>query len=216
MNKDQREIARRLCILRHADESGHVAKTCRYFGISRSSLYRSRRAYAKYGDSGLINRPLIPKWHANRTPVEIEEKGLHLRRKYHLGPMRIVWYLARYHDIKISDATVSRMLKRNGVNRLPRGTRLRKVHTKPSNKQALRARKLLSRPTAGVTSDMTSSGLVSCIGRYPVPERYKAAWLAKNADLSGGHKRRLSQSPSADRCQPSCTIEGNNSCRIAF
>lgn len=31
--------------------------------------------------------------------------------------MRIVWYLARYHDIKISDATVSRMLKRNGVNR---------------------------------------------------------------------------------------------------
>ena len=43
--------------------------------------------------------------------------------------------MARYHGIKISDATVSRMLKRNGVNRLPRGNRLRKVHTKRYNKQ---------------------------------------------------------------------------------
>jgi len=82
-----------------------------------------------------VNHPPIAKLHANRTPIEIEEKVLHLRSKYHLGPMRIVWYLARYHNIKISDATVSRILKRNGVNRLPRGTRLRKVHTKRYNKQ---------------------------------------------------------------------------------
>jgi hypothetical protein len=34
--------------------------------------------------------PPIPKWHANRTPPEREEKVLYLRRKYHLGPMRIV------------------------------------------------------------------------------------------------------------------------------
>lgn len=135
MNKDQREIQRKLRILRHADETGHVAKTCRYFGIGRSSFYRWREAYRKHGDAGLVNHPPIPKWHANRTPIEIEEKVLHLRSKYHLGPMRIVWYLARYHGIKVSDATVSPILKRNGVNRLPRGTRLRKVHTKRYNKQ---------------------------------------------------------------------------------
>ena len=52
---------------------------------------------------------------------------LYLRRKYHLGPMLIVWYLGRYHDIKMSDATVSRILRRHGLNRLPRGTRMRKV-----------------------------------------------------------------------------------------
>ncbi len=28
---------------------------------------------------------------------------LHLRRTYHLGSARIVWYLARYHGITISD-----------------------------------------------------------------------------------------------------------------
>ena len=49
--------------------------------------------------------------------------------------MRIVWYLERYYGIKISDTTVSRMLKRHGVNRLSRGTRMRKVHTKCDNKQ---------------------------------------------------------------------------------
>jgi len=135
MNKDQREIQRKLRILRYADEIGHVAKTCRYFGIGRTSFYRWRQAYAKYGEAGLVNAPPIPKWHANRTPLEIEEKVLHLRCKYHLGPIRIVWYLERYHDIKISDATVSRILKRNGMNRLPRGTRMRKVHTKRYNKQ---------------------------------------------------------------------------------
>jgi len=135
MNKDQREIQRKLRILHYADKIGHVAKTCRYFGIGRTSFYRWKKAYAEHGEAGLVNAPPIPKWHANRTPLKIEEKVLHLRRKYHLGPMRIVWYLERYHDIKISDATVSRILKRHGMNRLPRGTKMRKVHTKRYNKQ---------------------------------------------------------------------------------
>jgi len=135
MTKDQREIQRKFRILRHAEETGHVAKTCRYFGISRSSFYRWRQAYADRFEAGLINAPPIPKWHANRTSPEREEKVLYLRRKYHLGPIRIVWYLERYHDIKMSDSTVSRILRRHGLNRLPRGTRMRKVHTKRYQKQ---------------------------------------------------------------------------------
>lgn len=63
------------------------------------------------------------------------EKVLYLRRKYHLGPIRIVWYLVRYHEIKISDASVYRILRRNGLNRLPRGMRMRKLHTKCYQKQ---------------------------------------------------------------------------------
>jgi len=135
MNKDQREIQRKLRILRYAEEIGHVAKACRYFGIGRSSFYRWRQAYAERGEAGLVNAPPIPKWHANRTSPEREEKVIYLRRKYHLGPMRIVWYLERYHDIRISDSTVSRILRRHGLNRLPRGTRTRKVHTKRYQKQ---------------------------------------------------------------------------------
>ena len=135
MTQDRREIQRKLRIFRYADEIGHVAKTCRYFGVGRSSFCRWRQAYEARGEAGLINAPPLPKSHANRTPPEREEKVLCLRRKYHLGPMRIVWYLERCHDIKMSDATVSRILRRHGLNRLPRGARMRKVHTKRYNKQ---------------------------------------------------------------------------------
>ena len=115
MTKDQSEIQRKLRILRHAEETGHVTKTCRYFGVGRSSFYRWRQAYIERGEAGLINAPPIPKWHANRTSPEREENVLHLRRKYHLGSIRIVWYLERYHDIKISDSTVSRILRRHSL-----------------------------------------------------------------------------------------------------
>ena len=36
-----------------------------------------------------------------------------------MGPIRIVWYLQRYHGIRTSDATVYRVCKRHGLNRLP-------------------------------------------------------------------------------------------------
>lgn len=132
---DEREIRRKLKVLRHAEQSGNTAKTCRYFGVSRSTFYRWQRRYKKFGEAGLKNEKPIPINPANKTPDEIEEKILYLRKKYHLGPIRIVWYLARYHGIRISDASVYRILKRNGVSRLPRGTRMRKVHTKRYNKQ---------------------------------------------------------------------------------
>jgi transposase-like protein len=87
MSKDQREIERKLRILRYAEEIGHVAKACRYFGIGRSSFNRWRQAYAERSEAGLVNAPPIPKWLANATPPEREEKVLYLRRKYHLGPI---------------------------------------------------------------------------------------------------------------------------------
>ena len=135
MTSQERDIQRKLKVLRHAEQTRHVAKTCRYFGIGRASFYRWKSVYRESGEAGLINAKPIPKNPANQTPPEIVDKVLYLRSKYHLGSIRIVWYLARYHDIKISDAGVTRILKRNGVGRLPRGTRVRKVHTKRYNKQ---------------------------------------------------------------------------------
>jgi transposase-like protein len=120
MNQSERDIQRKLRILGHAEQIGDVSKTCRYFGIARGSFYRWRAALQRHGEAGLVNRKPAPRNPANRTPPEIVEKVLHLRRTYHL---------ARYHDIKISDAGVYRILKRNGLNRLPRGTRVRKIHT---------------------------------------------------------------------------------------
>lgn len=135
MYKFKRDADHKLRVLRHADRIGDVGKACRYFGVGRASFYRWRTAYRKHGIAVLENRKTTPKNPANRTAPEIVEKVLHLRKTYHLGPMRIVWYLARYHAITISDAGVYRILKRHGLNRLPGGTRVRKVHTKRYQKQ---------------------------------------------------------------------------------
>jgi transposase InsO family protein len=135
MTDQERDVQRKLKVLRHAEQTGNISKSCRYFGIGRASFYRWKTEYQQRGEAGLVNAKPIPKNPANQTPPEIVEKILYLRAKYHLGPIRIVWYLARYHSIKISEAGVSRILKRNGVNRLPRGTRVRKVHTIRYSKQ---------------------------------------------------------------------------------
>jgi hypothetical protein len=40
MNEEQRLVQKRLRVLEHAKITGNVRKTCRYFGIARSSFYR--------------------------------------------------------------------------------------------------------------------------------------------------------------------------------
>jgi len=57
----QREQAatppRRLAIIRHAEEvSGSVARTCRYYGISRPTFYKWLRRYEELGIEGLRDR----------------------------------------------------------------------------------------------------------------------------------------------------------------
>lgn len=135
MTKEERDFQRKVRVLQHAEKTGHTRKACRYFGIGISSFYRWRVSYRKHGEAGPKNAKSIPKNPANQTSAEIVEKVLYLRRKSHLGPIRIVWYLARYQSIKISDAGVYRILKRNGLNRLPRVKRMRKLHTKRYQKQ---------------------------------------------------------------------------------
>jgi hypothetical protein len=61
---------------------------------------------------------------------------LYLRKTYHLEPQRIFWYIQRYHKgLKVSDVTVYRILKRHGINRLPRSERSRTVLTHRYEKQ---------------------------------------------------------------------------------
>ena len=44
----------KLWVLQHAERTGQVAKTCRYFGIGRASFYRWKRAYEQDGEAGLV------------------------------------------------------------------------------------------------------------------------------------------------------------------
>lgn len=135
MDWEQREVVRKKRVLDHAQRTGNVWRTCRYFGVARSTFYLWKQAHEKHGDAGLVRKKPVAKSHPNQTPDEVVEKVLYLRRTYHLGPMRIVWYLERYHGIKVSDAGVYRILKRHSLNRLPRKAGRRALHTRRYNKQ---------------------------------------------------------------------------------
>jgi len=125
--KEEQDIRRKLKILEYAEKSGNVAKTCRYWGISRDTFYRWKKRYLADGESGLINSKPCPENPSIRVAPIIEEKILYLRKHYHFGQAKISWYLERYLNLKVSKSGVYSVLLRNGMNRLPQHLRKRQV-----------------------------------------------------------------------------------------
>ena len=87
----EKEISRnqrwRFGIIRHVGEvTGNVAKTCRYYGISRTAFYKWYERYEKYGVEGLRDRSHRPIHSPRATKVEIVAKIIYLRKNYHFGP----------------------------------------------------------------------------------------------------------------------------------
>ena len=98
-----RQATRRLAILQHADEvTGNVARTCRYYGISRQCFDTWKRRYDDAGLDGLRDRWSRPHHSPLATSTDVVGKIVYLRQHYHFGPHKISMYLARYHDISIS------------------------------------------------------------------------------------------------------------------
>ena len=89
--------------------------------MPRSSYYRWKQKYEKAGQAGLYRARPIAYCHPRRTSLEVVEKILKLRGSINLE---------RYHGIKISESTVSRILKSHGVERLPKTAPRRALHTK--------------------------------------------------------------------------------------
>ncbi|MFI5615686.1 helix-turn-helix domain-containing protein [Amycolatopsis sp. NPDC051903] len=100
-----------------------MAATCRYFGISRTIFSRWKRRWEDEGVDGLKDRSSAPLHCPTITHPEVVEKIIHLRQRYHFGPLKIEMYLRRYHDVEIAASTIYRILKRLGMNRLPASQR---------------------------------------------------------------------------------------------
>jgi transposase InsO family protein len=131
MHKEAREELRvrlKLVVLEFAGHLG-VTKACREFNVPRSSFYRWKQKYEKGGESGLYRERPVAYRHPSKTSAEVVEKILELRKEYQFGALRIRYYLERYHGIKVSESTVSRVLKAYGVNRLPKTAPRRALHT---------------------------------------------------------------------------------------
>ena len=131
MHKEAQEELRvrlKLAVIEFADQLG-VTKACQEFNVPRASFYRWKQKYEKAGRSGLYRERPIAYHHPRRTSTEIVEKILTIRAEHQIGALRIRYYLDRYHGIKISESTVSRILKAHGVSRLPKSAPRRALHT---------------------------------------------------------------------------------------
>ncbi len=132
MHKDAKEELRvrlKLTVLEYAKHYS-VTKTCKEFNVPRSSYYRWKQKFDKEGRSGLYRKKPIALTHPRKTSPTVVEKILKLRAEYQIGALRIKYYLARYYGIKISESTVTRILRAHKVSRLPKTASKRTIHTK--------------------------------------------------------------------------------------
>ena len=121
-----------LAALEFAETHRNIAWACRTFSVSRASFYRWKAIYQEKGVEGLRQRKPIAKDNPRRIPEETVAKVIELRTKYHLGQRRIVWYMQRYHGIRISQTSVYRILIRNGL-RNPRAQNSSRAPGTPTN-----------------------------------------------------------------------------------
>ena len=72
MTDQERDVQRKLKVLRHAEQTGNIAKTRRYFGIGRASFYRWKTEYQQRGEAGLVNSEA----RSQRTrPIRLRQKS---------------------------------------------------------------------------------------------------------------------------------------------
>jgi transposase len=99
---------------------------CRRFGVSRPTLRKWLGRYEQEGEAGLRARSRRP----HRSPAlkvgETQETLiLGIRRERRLGVKRIRNELQRLHALRLSAATIHKVLARHGLNNLPTRKRAR-------------------------------------------------------------------------------------------
>jgi len=138
MNQEVKDILsqrRKLMVLEFAKAIGSATKASQEFGVPRSSFYDWKKAYEKEGKAGLLRKKPIARSHPRKLKQTVVEKIVYLRNTYQLGSWRIKYYLERYHDIIISESSVTRTLVKYRINRLPKTASKRTLHTKRYSKE---------------------------------------------------------------------------------
>jgi transposase InsO family protein len=88
------------------------------YGVDRSWVYRLKARYEAEGDAAFESRSRRPKTSPNATAAPTVELVLALRKQlcesgHDAGAETIVWHLVQHHDVRLSKATVHRILTRH-------------------------------------------------------------------------------------------------------
>ena len=98
-------------LARVVEQGWTLRAAARAFHVSEKTAAKWVRRYRQFGPDGLEDRSSKPHRSPRQTPSTLLEKAFELRRQRRNG-----WYIA--HELKLSRATVSRILRRAGLNRL--------------------------------------------------------------------------------------------------
>jgi transposase-like protein len=115
-----RRMAWRFKVLQQAAErSRNVARTCRYFGISRQAFYRWKRRYAAQGETGLADRPSTPHRSPGATSREWSARSSISGSTITLGRGGLPTICSGFTSCPWRCRRLHRILVRHGMNRLP-------------------------------------------------------------------------------------------------
>lgn len=111
MNAEQKK---RLRWVKLYEKYGHYGVVCNKCGISRPTLRKWIKRYAESGIEGLRDKSKRPIYSPNvKITSELESLVLAYREKRKLGARRIQNELKRHNEIKLSLASIHKILKRN-------------------------------------------------------------------------------------------------------
>lgn len=104
-------------VLRARSGSETVSALCREHGISRKTGHKWLKRYAESGTvNALFDRSRRPRDSPSKTPVEIEERVVELRKTYGWSGRKLS-RLLKNEGVAISRSTVDRIIKRSGLVR---------------------------------------------------------------------------------------------------
>jgi transposase InsO family protein len=110
----------RLVITAVVVENRPVAQVADAYGVHRAWVYKLLARYRAEGEAAFEPRSRRPKRSPNATPLERVELVLRLRKELaeqglDAGPQTLIWHLGHHHDVRLSAATVHRILTRHGL-----------------------------------------------------------------------------------------------------
>ena len=116
---DTRKMRMRLRWIQHYQHvTRNVCQTCRYFGVSRSLFYYWMKRYRESDEEGLYSRPPDPRHIIHRTPPQVVNVILQIRREKHYGALRTSWYLQKhYQNLRLQRDNPANLSQTRGATR---------------------------------------------------------------------------------------------------
>jgi transposase len=98
-------------------ETRSIKKTAYLWATSRNVVRKWVRRWQEKGEEGLLDLSRKPKNSPNQVAREIEEKVIRIRKQTNYGKRRIGYLLWKREQIRVSESTVGKILRRNNLTR---------------------------------------------------------------------------------------------------